>query len=368
MEWIDKLCFCLSNVQLISHQCLNGVIVLPHEPFLLPLQFKGVQTLLTLKKDMKRILLAIFTLCILSGAFKASAQEEKLFVYPVPPDTMTLFQPRVDYIVTRFWDRCNFETARLHPKQFNQAFGDWMDMVPHASADTVFNSVNKLLKRFEKKGDIILDLATMAENWLYADTAAYFSTELYLPFARAAATNKKISKAERARFAHQVKLMESSMVGATVPDIPMIYADGRSGTLADIKGKSVVLFINDPDCMDCTMARIRLSADPNTRDLIDRGELDVVSIYPGDTSDEEWEKAKANAVDGWVTVAMPDAYDYFDVRQPPLFIFLNSRHKVLVSGINDDYLLASFRVANQLQKRKNSNVAAEATDSVPAQQ
>ena len=153
---------------------------------------------------MKRLLLAIIAVCAVVGAFKSNAQDDKLFVYPVPPDTMSLFQPRVDYIVLRFWDRCNFETARLHPEKFNRAFGDWMDIIPHATADTVHAAVDALLKRFEKNGPVTLDLATMAENWLYADTAAYFSTEIYLPFAKAAASNKKISKAERSRCALQV--------------------------------------------------------------------------------------------------------------------------------------------------------------------
>lgn len=312
---------------------------------------------------MKKIILAILLVCSLAGAFKSNAQEDKLFVYPVPPDTMTLFQPRVDYIVSRFWDRCNFETARLHPEQYNRAFGDWIDIATHATADTMQVAVNALLKRFEKNGPVTLDLATIAENWLYADTAAYFSPEIYLPFAKAAAANKKISKAERARFAHQAKVMESSMVGAIVPDVPIIYADGHAGTLGDVTGKSIVLFFNDPDCMDCTMARIRLSTDPNTKELVERGELSVVSIYPGETDDEGWTKAKESAVDGWITVAMPEVYDYFDLREPPLFVFLNSDHKVLVSGINDNYLMASFRVANQLYNRRNARRTA-ANDSI----
>lgn len=317
---------------------------------------------------MKRILFSILIFFSLFGGVSASAQSAGLFAYPVPPDSMAVLQDRCDYIIKRFWDRCNFETARLHPEQFNKAFGDWVGIMPHASADTVYTAINTLLKRFEKKGPVLLDLATMAENWLYSDTAQFSSTDIYLPFARAAATSKKIGKADRARFEHQVKIMESSSVGATVPDLPFIRTDGTQGNLGDIQGKSVVLFINDPDCLDCTLARVRLSADPGTKALIDRGELEIVSIYPGGTDDPAWEKAKGNAVEGWLNVAMPEAYDYFDVREPPLFIFLNSKHKVLVSGISDQYLIASFGVANRLKNRVRHRADTEATasDSVPA--
>ena len=56
---------------------------------------------------------------------------------------------------------------------------------------------------------------------------------------------------------------------------------------------------------------------------------------------------------------MPDAYDYFDLRSTPLFVFLNSRHKVLATGLDIDHLLNAFLVSNQatLQKKANEHPA-----------
>lgn len=301
---------------------------------------------------MKKLLFSILAFISLSVASvpRAEAASGDLFVYPTPPDTMIALQPRCDFIVARFWDRCNFGTAFKYPEQLNTAFGDWVSIMPHASADTVHTSIDRLLARFTKKGPETLAMATMAENWLYSDTAQMRSAEAYLPFAKAAASNKKISKAYRARFESHVRIIESSSVGATVPDIPYTDRDGSKGSLDRIQGGSILLFFNDPDCMDCNLARIRLSADPNTRELIERGELKIVSIYPSDPEGEAWEKAKANADANWECVAMPDAYDYFDLSSTPQFYFLNSRHKVLVAELDIDYLLGAFRRANTLSK------------------
>lgn len=297
----------------------------------------------------------LLSLCALLGVSYASAASGDLFVYPTPPDTMQHIQHRCDYIVSRFWDRCNFGQAFTKPDKLNAAFGDWMAVIPLAYADTVHVAIDALLKRFEKKGPETLALAEIAENWLYTDTAQYASTELYLPFAHAAANHKKISKAERARFAAQEKLILSSSVGATVPAVPLVYADGSKGTLDDIRGNgSVLLFFNDPDCMDCTLARTRLSADPNTSQLIDRGELQVVSIYAGDTDDQGWQRAKASADPRWMVVAMPQADDYFDLRTPPTFFFLNNHHRVLASQLDIEYLLAAFYTANQANKARQN--------------
>lgn len=313
---------------------------------------------MALSHKMKKLLYTIIVIAGLLGGMGgvAHAASGDLFPYPVPPDTMMNLQPRCDFIVSRFWERCNFGTAFTKEELLNRTIGDWFSIMPHATADTVHSAIDRLLKRFEKKGPETLALATMAENWLYSDTAQYFSDEIYLPFAKAAAENKKIGKTDKARFRTHVQIIESSRVGATVPDIPLVNADGTKTSLQAVKGSgSILLFFNDPDCFDCTIARIKLSADADTKQLIKRGELTVVSIYPGDTDDENWAKARQSTDSLWVTVAMPEAYDYFDLRSTPLFVFLNRNHKVLATDLTIDYLQGAFRTANQATLRRNES-------------
>lgn len=273
-----------------------------------------------------------------------------LFPYPTPPDTLMALQPRCDYIVSRFWDRCNFDQAMRNPEKFNRAFGDFITICQHASADTVHAAADRLLGRFAKKGPETLALATMAENWLYSDTCSLFSEELYLPFARAAAEHKKLSRAEKARFQLHRKQIETSGVGANIPDLEFIRPDGSRGTLAEANRGSVLIFINDPSCQDCTLARVRLSADYNANSLIERGELTIVSILPDEPTDE-WRAEAARYPESWIVGAMPDADTYFDLRNSPTFLFLNSRHKVLVKDIDLDYLLGAFRITNTAENR-----------------
>ena len=300
-----------------------------------------------MKHRLYRIFAILALLCSAAGV-----QAQELFVYPTPPDSMQTLQQRSDYFISRFWDRCNFGSAMANPVKFNKSFGDWLSLMPHASADTVHAAVNKLLKRFEKQGPETLALVNMAENWMWSDTASMHSEELYTPFVRAAVANKKISKAEKARYQAQLKILESSAVGATVPDFTFIRPDGTTGRLSDAaEGASVLIFVNDPDCDDCRMARVRLSADVNTRDLIDKGRLTLISLLP-DEPNAEWREAAAAYPENWVVGAMEDADTLFDLRYPPVFIYLDSDHKVLAKGLDIDHLLGAFRVANT-QKRRN---------------
>ncbi len=300
-----------------------------------------------MKRNMFRIIKLILVVSVLTvSAITARAQnsENHLFIYPTPPDTMTNLQPRCDYLVSHFWDRCNFDNAFRNPAGMNIAFRDWVYMIEHASADTVHSSINRLLGRFSKKGPETLALAQLAETWLYGDSGIV-SEEVYLPFAQAVVNNKKIKAVDKARYASHVQIIESSALGANVPDLTFIRPDGSTGNLGEITGSSVLIFINDPDCDDCNTARVRLAADYNANELIRRGELTIVSVYPGEP-DTEWHAAVSSYPQSWVVCAIPDADEYFSMRTTPAFFFLNSRHKVLAKDLSTDYLLGAFRVAN----------------------
>lgn len=302
---------------------------------------------------MKRIISIILLLSTLSLASAQSNSSESLFPLPVPPDTLLNLQPRCDYILNRFWDRCNFERAFLKPDQFNEAFGQWIGIMPHASADTVHASIDALMARFVKSGPNTLKLAELAENWIYSDTSKYYSEEIFLPFAKAVVSNKKISKADKARFAQYARVIESSGLGMTVPDLPFVRFDGSKGNLADAKGSSVLLFFFNPDCDDCAMAKLRLSADYNASKLIDTGELKIVCLYPGDPADQDWKITAADLPEKWIVGAMPEADLYFDLTNTPTLLFLDKYLKVLAKGMPVDHYLDSFRIVNSVKTKSS---------------
>lgn len=278
---------------------------------------------------------------------------ETLFPYPVPPDSMQLLQARCDYIVSRFWNRCKFDYAMLHPDRYHQAFGDWLGMMPYADADSVHASISALTARFAKKGPEMTQLATIARHWLHDDTAQYRSDELYLPFATAAANCSKVSKADRQLFAADLRRLTSSMTGATVPAVNTITRDGSAATLDDVKAKSLLLFFDRPGDLNCSLARLRFQTDPSVRYLVDTGELTIADLYPG-APDEQWHKHIADLPDSWVCMAVPEAADYFDLRFSPQLYYLNAGHKVLLKDMNPDALLDVLSYAAKvMQSRRN---------------
>lgn len=289
-------------------------------------------------------------LLAISAAVSAQTESNTYFQYPTVPESIVGLTERTDYVLEHFWDRCNINEAFSSLQKMKGAFSDYVGLMPYGSAEMVKTSINNLISKVAKNPRNLLALGEMAEAALYSDSAEVVCDECYLPFAQAVAANKKISKAEKARFEYQAKVLGGAQVGMTAPDFTYTTPDGKTGKLSDIPaGSYVLIFINDPDCDHCELARVRLSADINLNDLIDRSLVKVVSVYPGDF-DPDWAERAASYSDRWIVGASPEVGDSYDLRNPPVLYYLNGEHKILSKSLVIDGLLEGFRRAAEKTK------------------
>lgn len=281
---------------------------------------------------------------------QSQAVTEHYFPYPEPPEELENLTDRTNYLVTHFWDRCNLNSAILNKEKFKGAFIDYVSFMPYADADVSHKSIDGLIEKFQKDPENLLTLAEIAEATLYNDEGDFVSDELFLPFAKAVANHKKIPSAQKARLAHEAKILEQSQVGMVAPEIEFTRPDGSKGRLSEINAAYILIFFNDPDCDECNIARVRLSADININQLIDEGYLKVVSIYP-DEADKEWQESASNYNERWIVGAAPDVDEHYDMRNSPVIYYLNPRHKILSKTLVVDNLLEAFRQVNNKIER-----------------
>jgi hypothetical protein len=292
---------------------------------------------------MKKYFLSIIYLFAVLCGEPLYAADGDLFAYPVPPTELTRLDERCDYLVEHFWDHCDFKSAMSRKDKLDNCFGDWISFMPYATSNCVLSSIDRLLESVKKSGDQTLLMAQMAEKYLHSDSADYISDEIYLPFAQAAANCKKISSAQRVRYEGQVRILNSSSKNKIVPDLQFTTAEGEKLSLREaVKSSNVVIFFNDPDCFDCNMAKVRLSADFNLTKLLEDNTVQLISIYPGD-ADEAWRKAAAEYPEQWTVVACPDADLYFDLSDTPKFYCLDRSCRVTLKDVPLDSLLNAFQ-------------------------
>lgn len=288
---------------------------------------------------MKRL---IFIITIVAGLYTGTrAADGDLFPYPVPPEDMVMLTERCDYLVSHFWDRCNFKAAFSTREKLNNTFGDWVSFMPYATADTVHAAIDRLLGSLAKSGPQTLAIARMAEGWLYSDTTDIYSEEVYYPFAKAVVEHRKIDRADKARFATQMQIIDNTRVGQKVGHLNYRTVDGEPHSLDETRSQMIIVFFTEHTCDACTLARIRLAADINATAMIRAGMLSVICIEPGEMT-EEWRQAAANYPTDWINGISDDAADYFPLRTRASFLLLDSRHKLLAKDFDIDGLLAAL--------------------------
>lgn len=290
---------------------------------------------------MKRLLL-IISLSVTLSSIAIAQSDNRLFPYPEPPKDMTNLYERCNYLVYKFWDQCNIKSAFSTKSKLNTAFGDWLGFMPYASADTVYLAIENFHKLFRKSGEQSYEIAKMAETWLYSDSAQYRSDELYSRFVDEAVANKKIPAEKRRYFERQKKILDNSSVGKIVPDINLTKADGSKTSFFADSSSYTILFIYENDCFDCSLARVRLSADMVVNQLNDAGIVRVVSLYNGEP-DAEFSTAVTAFPEKWINVASGETDSYFDIRVKPAIYYLDKDHKIIGKELSVDNILDAFR-------------------------
>ena len=299
---------------------------------------------------MKKILI-IIAISIVSATFSLSAQEQvtTYFPYPEVPESLTTLSDRSDYLISHFWDKCNIAAAFQKKDKMSQSFRDFISFMPYASATVVNDAVTRLIKSV-KKPDELLKLGEMAEDALYGENASYWSDEIYLPFAKAVASHKKIPKVSRERFARQVKCIEGSSEGRPCPDTSVVLADGSKSSVKSLLSPTAVniLFFNNPDCDDCAMVRLNFETNLVVSQLITDRKIRLISLSPAE-ADDDWRKAIRAYSSDWTAAASLSLDDDFDLRITPCFYIVDNQGVIVAKNWN---LPQTLNYAKQLAEAK----------------
>ena len=214
--------------------------------------------------------------------------------------------------------------------------------MPYATADTAHMAIGALIKQVKKNPKHILALGRMARAHLMSDSADFNSEELYLPFAQAVASNKKVPAAERAAFEREARIIANSQIGARVADMSLERPDGSKTTLSANTAPMMLLFFTGSGCSDCSISRLRLSADYALNQMIEQQRLKIINIYVGEDNDE-WKSWASSAPETWVNVRSQNAQDLYDLSVLPTITYLNRRMEVIGKDFSADDIIRSFQ-------------------------
>jgi hypothetical protein len=297
---------------------------------------------------MKKFKLLIFS-CIMGLGLAA----QDFFPYPTPPESMPVGRARANYMVEHFWDKCPWKSAFSSHQRMQKAFYDYADMLPVAQRDTVFASIDGLIKNVKKQPKDLLTLTRMAEAAFYSDTAVVPSHEVYLPFAKAAADCKKLSDEDRSYYSKQIGIINASSIGCDMPAVKILRdAVGRTTMLNDTSASTneYLIIFEVPGSTDALFNRVRLSANAGLNYVVGTGNLHVIYLYPG-TPDAAWWDDVKGMPQTWTVGALPQAEQLFDFRHQPVTVLADREMKIINKGIYlDDLIDACESIMQHMQQ------------------
>lgn len=279
----------------------------------------------------KRVLIVCVLVCLCA---LVKAQNVTVAPYQLPdiPDSLTTPDARSEYLVTHYWDGFEVENrAYLEaPLVVEQAFVDFMSIMRLTSRDCTLNSIDHLLDRASVDGDILLMYADIADKYLYSGQGTFVSEEAYLPFVEAVIDSKKVDKLRKLRYTYQYDLLTKNQLGMTMTDFEYkLPGEDKTYRFKKLKSPFILLYINDPDCDDCSITTLRLSVSQALLKEVREGRLTILSVYP-DGETEEWLAGVGEYPKEWIVASMENGDRVFDLRIMPALYLLDKDKKIIL--------------------------------------
>lgn len=251
------------------------------------------------------------------------------FPLPEVPSSLTKPAERADYLLTRFWDGIDFsgkDSCVRDTAFMEQSFVDFLNVMPHASSDSVRDmAVGNMLSR-AASDSLALDLTGwLAETYLNSTDSPMYSEGTYIMFLDRLAFSDNIDEAMHERYLAQLRDIDCNRPGVVAADFTYTDIEGHSSTLLELAAAhdSTLLVFYDPDCHDCHALIDSLNHDEALCGAVGAGAMAVMALYPYDDTDL-WRSTAGELPAGWIvaqsTSAIEDEGMYYLPRTPRTYL------------------------------------------------
>ncbi|MCM1300757.1 MAG: DUF5106 domain-containing protein [Alistipes senegalensis] len=258
-----------------------------------------------------------------------------------PQRKMTV-KEQIEYSRWHYWDSFDF-TDTLFIKQADtlQMLNAYAKYIEHLlvidPTDTA--PLDSLMRKASVSRPMLDYFAWLGEKVVHGDPDSPFrNDEFYISILQSVLASPYYDKYERIGPKYELKLASQNRIGHKANDFRYTLASGETGTLYGLQAEYVLLFINNPGCPGCRQIRETILASPMLTEMIERGRLKVLALYP-DEDLTEWKKYRMeipqtwiNAYDAGCRIRQNDVYDLSSI--PSLYL-LDRDKRVLVKNLNN---------------------------------
>ena len=283
--------------------------------------------------------ISLLLLALACGAGKTcNGQEVKegaaLFPYPEVPESMTVPEDRMAYLLEHFWERYDFrDTALLGRREITeQGFADFVGLLMQSGDKALWQRAMKpFAEAAAKTPEAYRCFGELAELYLYDANSPMRDEELYLAFLEVFMQQKPQDEGVYARLEFQQELAMKNRVGQAATDFVYTRADGAKGRLSGTaEGKPLLLVFHDPDCVQCRETMAFLEESAVLAEAVKAGKVAVLAVYT-EGYEEVWQAHKDGLPAGWISAndhAAVKTQLLYDLKAMPTLYLLDGEHRV----------------------------------------
>lgn len=294
-----------------------------------------------MKRTLYTIIAAMITLVVVGCGGRATKSEQspkvkapRVFVPAIIPSAIVDAEARRLYMCEHYWDKVDMADstffAEIDTVQMLQAFMSYVGnyMNPNDGAP-----MKQLMAKAAKYPHSLRYFSMLAEKILYDPNSPLRSDELYIPVLQAQVDSEWLDKYEKLSPQYNLNLALQNRIGRPANDFRYTTASGRSGTLYGLRAKYTLIFFNNPGCTMCKSIRDAICSSQLLSELIARGDMKVLALYPDEQLDE-WHAYREHIPSAWI-----NSYDkgtvirnknLYDLKAIPALYLLDAEKRVLV--------------------------------------
>lgn len=265
---------------------------------------------------MVTLLLILTVLLCCSCSSGNSSPEPQKFKRPDVPTMINNQDQAMAYIAKHYWD--NFlKEGREYPadtstliagitkEDFEKAFAEYSTFLNAISVTDAESSQQKLATLAEKaqlrdrRTPFWQSFSQMQDKYFNNPNSPYRSEEIYLNWLEAVMQSSVAPADEKTVASGLIPFLSKNRIGTPAADFPFTLGNGKKMHLYDVKSDYIILFLSNPGCPNCKEITDELEKTVMIQQMLDKGTLSIVNIYPDDDY-QAWKEFLPEYSDKWI--------------------------------------------------------------------
>lgn len=253
------------------------------------------------------------------------------------PSILTSPGERAEYLVKNYWSKFDFSdtTFLAYPDVMEQAFVDYIDILPHTKAEVAAASLKKTMEQAGVEKKMFTNFFELYEKYLYDPNSPMRNEEFFIPVLEAVIASPVLDETNKIRPKSLLQLALKNRPGTAAHDFTFTLENGQKQSLYKQNADYILVYFYNPGCPACEETSEKMKASPLINKLTSSKKLKIVAVYP-DEDLTAWKKNLANipAKAGWINGYDQDVYlkneEVYDLKAIPTLYLLDKNKQVLL--------------------------------------